>query len=176
MLYSAMIDPSWDRGNYLGRVEVSRYTPRTTLRLKLECTERCHLQTRIGIAGDVNAQSPEHEIRPQVLNGWPLFKGSNPGAVPMGGPGLDKPIELGVDLSELTTRLKADADGKVRLFIHLGRKEKSKATGVLHACAIRHYDAKGGLIQEVPVEITEGAFGEDELVIAAPIALAKSES
>ncbi len=169
LLYSAMIDPTWERGNYLGRVEVARYQPRATLRLKLSCTERSNLSARIGIAGDVKAQSAEHEIRPQVLNGWPIFKGSHPGSMPMAGPGEDKPIELGVDLSDLLAKLGKDADGKARLFIHLGRKKKSKATGELHACAIRHYDSKGVLIREIPVEFEKGAFAKNELVITAEI-------
>ena len=126
LLYSAMIDPTWERGNYLGRVEVARYQPRTTLRLKLSCTERCNLRTRIGIAGDIKAESAEHEVAPQVLNGWPLFKGSHPGAVPIAGPGNDKAIELGVDISDLMDRVDADANGKARLFIHISRKKKSK--------------------------------------------------
>lgn len=171
LLYSAMIDPDWKRGNYLGRVEVRRYQPRATLRLKLSCSERCNLRTRIGIAGDVNAETAQHEIAPEVLNGWPLFRGSNPGAVPIAGPGVDKPIELGVDVSELFDHIGEDDDGKFRLFLDFGRAKKSKAEGQLLTCALRHYDPNGKLIREVPVEVQGGVFGDNELVIRSDLSL-----
>ena len=145
--------------------------PRATLRLKLSCNERSNLRTRIGIAGDVKAETAQHEMAPEVLNGWPLFKGSNPGAVPIAGPGVDKPIELGIDVSELFDQLGKDDDGKARLFLDFGRAEKSNAKGHLHACAVRYYDDKGKLIREAPIEIQEGEFGEKALVIRADLSL-----
>ena len=73
LLYSAMVDPTWERGNFLGRIEVSRHLPQRTLKLKLACNKRSDLRVTIGIAGDKNATKPEHELAPQALNGWPLF-------------------------------------------------------------------------------------------------------
>ena len=171
LLYSAMIDPDWKRGNYLGRVEVSRYQPRFTLRLKLSCNERSNLRTSIGISGDGKAETAEHHITPEVLNGWPLFKRSNPGTVPIAGPNMDKPIELGIDVSELFVRLAKDKDGKGRFFLRFGRAKKSKAKGQLHACALRYYDSKGKLIREMPIEVKGGKFGEKDLVILTDISL-----
>lgn len=169
LLYSAMIDPSWERGNYLGRIEVARHQPRVTLRLKLAFSERNSLRARIGIAADPKAEAPEHEMEPQVLNGWPLFKGSHPGAVPIAGPGNDQPIELGVEISELFDKLEPGPDGKARLFLDFGRAKKSKAQGKLLACALRHYDEQGKLLRELPLEIGDGAFGEKELTIRAEV-------
>jgi len=172
LLYSAMIDPDWERGNYLGRVEVSRHVPRATLRLTLSCSERSKLRTQIGIAGDGSSARAEHEVEPQVLNGWPIFaKQHHPGAVPIAGPGNDKPIELGVEISELLDKLGADEDGKARLFLRMGRSKDSKAVGKLHACALRLYDAKGGLIRETPLAIGDGSFGDKELTISAEVPL-----
>ncbi len=175
LLYSAMIDPDWKRGNFLGRVEVCRYQPRYTLKIKLACSERSNLKTHIGIAGDVKAEKAEHEIAPEVLNGWPIFgKHHHPGSVPIAGPGKKEAIELGVDVSELLAKVAGDADGKARLFIRMSRKEKSELTGELKGLALRHYDEKGKLIREIPVEVKEGAFGEEELVLSAVVATAKS--
>jgi hypothetical protein len=70
LLYSAMVDPTWERGNYLGRVEVARHIPRRTLKLKLTCDNRADLRVTIGIARDKDATAPEHEFAPQPLNGW----------------------------------------------------------------------------------------------------------
>ena len=47
-----MIDSTRERGNHLGRVEVARYQPLMTLKLKLACDDRTDLRMRIGIAGD----------------------------------------------------------------------------------------------------------------------------
>jgi hypothetical protein len=59
LLYSAMVDPTWERGNYLGRIEVSRYIPQSTLKLKLTCSNRSALRVTIGIAGDKDATMPQ---------------------------------------------------------------------------------------------------------------------
>ena len=82
LLYSAMIDPTWERGNYLGRVEVTRHLPRTTLRLKLACDDRSDLRMTLGIAGDLDATTAKYETAPEAFNGWPLFGSSDAGHVP----------------------------------------------------------------------------------------------
>lgn len=166
LLYSAMIDPTWKRGNYLGRVEVTRYQPRKTLKLKLSCSDRTDLRMTIGIAGDEKATSAVHEIAPEAFNGWPLFgKGGNGGHVPMAGPEDSTPLEVGIDLTPLWDELGPDADGKGRLFLKLTRADGSEATGELHECAIRSYDTKGGFVREAKVEVKEGRFGESPLQI-----------
>ena len=110
LLYSAMVDPTWERGNYLGRIEVSRHLPQRTLKLKLACNKRSDLRMTIGIAGDKDATKPEHELAPQALNGWPLFgnRKNNVGEVPLAGPGDDSPLELGIDLTPLLNKLGPD--------------------------------------------------------------------
>ncbi|BCX48032.1 hypothetical protein HAHE_19400 [Haloferula helveola] len=169
LLYSAMIDPTWERGNYLGRVEVARYLPTTTLRLKLACDDRSDLRVTVGIAGDPDAESPEHEFAPEVLNGWPLFGRSDAGHVPMAGPDDSSPIEVGIDLTSLVEKVAADrTDG--RLFLRLGRAEKSDAVGEVHHAFIRHYDARGALVREAPFEIGNGSFGKEVLFLEAPLA------
>ena len=105
------------------------------------------------------------------MNAWPLFKGSNPGAVPMAGPGIDKPIELGIDVSELLDQLGEDDDGKARLFLNFGRAEDSEAEGEVLACAVRTYNSEGELIREWPIEIQGGGFGENELVLRTDLSL-----
>jgi len=169
LLYSAMIDPTWKRGNDLGRAEVTRYLPRRTLRLKLACDDRTDLRMTIGIAGDKNASAPEHEFAPQAFNGWPLFGGGNAGHVPMAGPGDDTPIEVGIDLTSLLKNLGPDNDGKGRLFLRLSRADGSNATGELHECAVRSYDPKGGFLGESPLIIKDGNFGESHFTIDAVI-------
>ena len=169
LLYSAMIDPTWKRGNYLGRAEVSRYLPRTTLKLKLACNDRTDLRMTIGIAGDHDAESPEHEFAPEAFNGWPLFGGGNGGHVPLAGPDDDTPLEVGIDLTSLLKNLAPDHDGKGRLFLQLTRADGSEASGELHECAIRFYDPKGTFIRESTVKITDGKFGEAPLKIEAII-------
>ena len=166
LLYSAMVDPTWERGNFLGRIEVSRHLPQRTLKLKLACNKRSDLRMTIGIAADSNATKPEHELAPQVLNGWPLFgKRDNVGAVPLAGPGDDSPLELGIDLTPLIGKLGPDAGGDARLFLRLSSAEKSDATGLLHACAIRSYDARGKFVRESVVEVADGSFGQTPLIL-----------
>ncbi len=165
LLYSAMIDPTWKRGNYLGRAEVARHTPRRTLRLKLACNDRTDLRMTIGIAGDKDAASPEHKFAPETFNGWPLFGGGNAGHVPLAGPGDNSPIEVGIDLTSLLKDLGPDQDGKGRLFLQLSRADGSDAVGELHECAIRTYDPKGGLVRESKVKIADGSFGKSLLEI-----------
>ena len=167
LLYSAMIDPTWERGNYLGRTEVYRHLPRHTLKLKLACNKRSDLRMSIGIAGDKNATKPEHELAPQVLNGWPLFgnRKNNVGEVPLAGPGNNSPLELGIDLTPLLNKLGPDSAGDGRLFLSFSCAEKSDTTGMLHACAIRHYDEKGAFVRESVVEVQEGAFGKKPLIL-----------
>lgn len=168
LLYSAMTDSTWQRGNYLGRVEVSRHIPRHTLRLKLACDNRADLRVTIGIADDTDATKAEHEIAPQALNAWPLFgRSDNVGEVPLAGPGDNSPLELGVDLTPLFNQLGSNSDGAARLFLRFGRKDKGDATGILHACAIRSYDGDGKFLRETPVEISDGKFGKSPLIVEA---------
>lgn len=165
LLYSAMTDPTWDRGNYLGRVEVVRYLPRMTVKLKLACDDRTNLRMSIGIAGDKEAAAPEHEFAPQAFNGWPLFGNSNAGHVPMAGPDDNTPLEVGIDISSLLKDLGPDQDGQCRLFLQLSRAGGSAASGELLECAVLNYDDKGGLLGESPLDIGDGKFGKTALKI-----------
>lgn len=169
LLYSAMIDPTWERGNYLGRAEVTRYQPRRTLRLKLGCNDRTDLRMSIGLAGDEDATAPDYKFAPEAFNGWPLFGKGNSGHVPMAGPDDDTPIEVGIDLTSLFDELGSDQDGKGRLFLQLSRADGSDATGELLECAIRNYDPQGGFLRESKVDLEEGGFGESSLKIEALI-------
>lgn len=165
LLYSAMTDKTWKRGNYLGRVEVKKHVPRMTLRLKLACDDRSNLRMTLGLSGDPEAAQPEHTINPEAFNGWPVFRRSNAGHVPMAGPEDDTPLEVGVDLTPLLHALGKDADGKGRVFLTLSRDDGSDATGQLHEAAARFYDTDGKLIEELPIVIDSGAFGESPLEI-----------
>lgn len=170
LLYSAMIDPTWKRGNYLGRAEVTRYLPRKTLKLKLACNDRTDLRMTIGIAGDVDATTAEHEFSPETFNGWPLFgNGGNGGHVPLAGPDDHTPLEVGIDLTSLFKELGPDKDGKGRFFLKLSRADGSEATGELHECTIRTYGPKGQFIGESKMAITEGKFGQAPLIIETSI-------
>ncbi len=169
LLYSAMVDPTWERGNYLGRVEVTRYLPRRTLRLKLACNDRTDLRMTIGIAGDKDAAVPEHEFAPEAFNGWALFGKGNAGHVPMAGPDDDTPIEVGIDLTSLLKNLGADEDGKGRLFLRLSRTDESEAIGELHECAVRTYDSKGRFLRESQMDIEDGNLGQSHLKIETVI-------
>lgn len=169
LLYSAMIDPTWKRGNYLGRVEVATHTPRMTLKLKLNCDDRANLRMTVGLSNDAKANEPEQTIAPEAFNGWPIFGRSGPGNVPLAGPEDDTPLEAGIDLTPLLDSLGPDADGKQRLFLNLSRGKKSNAKGVLHEAALRHYDANGKFIAEQPITIKDGAFGENELKVSAVV-------
>jgi hypothetical protein len=167
LLYSAMVDPSWERGNFLGRIEVVRHVPRRTLKLKLACSDRSALRMTIGIAGDNNATKAEHEFAPQLLNGWPMYgdcKG-NVGKVPLAGPGNTSPLELGVDLTPLLEKLGSGSDGQGRLFLRFSCAKKSGTSGVLHSCAIRDYDKQGSFVRESALEIQSGNFGKKSLLI-----------
>lgn len=167
LLYSAMVDPTWERGNYLGRVEVSRHLPQRTLKLMLSCDNRSDLRVSIGIASDKNAAKPDHEFAPQTLNGWPLFgtRGNKVGEVPLAGPDDDSPLELGLDLTPLLDKLGPAADDGGRLFLRFSSAENSAATGHLHACSIRSYDAQGTFVRESVVEVPDGTFGQTPLTI-----------
>jgi hypothetical protein len=167
LLYSAMIDPDWKRGNFLGRVEVDHQTPELTLRVKLSCNDRSDLRVSIGMASDPAAKAPTKEFAPEVLNGWPLFGGSNPGHVPMVGPNDPTPIEMGIDLTTLREQCGFKSGEKGRLFLRLSRADGSKAEGKLHECAVRHYDEKGGFVREEKVALQEGDFGPRTLNIEA---------
>jgi hypothetical protein len=160
LLYSAMVDDSWPRGKYIGRIEVASHQPRMTARLKLACDNRTDLRMTIGIASDTEAKSPEHTIEPEAFNGWPLFGRTHAGHVPLGGPGKNEPIEVGIELTELLDAVDADT---ARVFLNLTRKDGSTATGQLHEAAIRLYDDNGELLREVPIQVAEGQFGEAEL-------------
>jgi hypothetical protein len=169
LLYSAMIDPEWKRGNYLGRCEVTRTLPRTTLRLKLACNDRADLRMRIGVSNDPEAGYAEHEFAPEAFNGWPLFGGGGPGHVPLAGPHDHTPIEVGIDLTELVQKLGPEFDGNGRFFLHLDRAKGSKAVGYLHECAIRQYDEKGNFLRETPIEVEAGKFGRSPLTVKAAL-------
>lgn len=166
LLYGAMADPTWQRGNYFGRIEVSRHVPQRTLRLKLACAKRSNLRVTIGISADKEAKEPEHELSPQVLNGWPLFGRRNTvGEVPLAGPGDDNPLELGIDLTPLLNKMGDDFDGEGRLFLRFSCAGKGSTTGVLHSGAIRCYDNEGSFVRESVVEIPDGTFGKEPLEI-----------
>jgi hypothetical protein len=168
LLYSAMADPTWKRGNFLGRIEVRRALPQTTLKLKLTCNKRSDLRVTIGIARDENAATPEHEFEPQALNGFPLYgknRKGNVGEVPLAGPGNDSPLEMGIDLAPLLEKLGPDVTGKGRLFLRFTTAEKSDATGKVYACAIRHYDEKGSFVSESNIELKDGAFSKSPLTL-----------
>ncbi len=172
LLYSAMVDPTWQRGNFLGRIEVSRHIPQRTLKLKLTCDNRSKLRVTIGIAADKNATKPDHEFAPQHLNGWPLFgkPSNNVGDVPLAGPDNDTPLEIGIDLTPLLNQLGSDADSDGRLFLRFSCSgKKGDATGILHACAIRSYDAQGVFVREPVVETRDGNFGKTPLTIETTI-------
>ncbi len=171
LLYSAMIDPTWKRGNYLGRVEVVNHTPRLTLRLKLACDDRTGLRMTVGIAGDPEADAPEHTFKPEAFNGWPIFRKSNAGHVPMAGPDDDTPLEVGVDLTPLLESLGEDADGRGKVFLSLSRADGSDATGMLHEAAVRAYGENGQPVKETPITIGgSGTFGEKTLRVDTVIA------
>jgi hypothetical protein len=164
-----MIDPTWERGNYLGRVEVARYIPRRTLRLKLACDDRSSLRMNIGISGDPAATAAAHEFSPEAFNGWPLFGKANAGHVPMAGPGDSKPIEVGIDLTALLEKAGPGQEMKGRFFLRLGRAGGSEAVGELLECAIRSYDPEGRFVAESPVPIAAGKFGDSPLEIESDL-------
>ena len=62
-------------------------------------------------------------------------------------------------------KLGPDHAGDARLFLSFSCAEKSDTTGMLHACAIRHYDDKGSFARESVVEVQEGAFGKKPLTL-----------
>ena len=168
LLYSAMVDPTWERGNYLGRIEVYRHIPRLTLKLKLACNKRSDLRVTIGMAGNKDATKPEPELTPQALNGWPIFgenRKDNVGQVPLAGPGDDRPLEIGIDLTPLLNQLGPESGGDGSLILNFSCAEKTETTGVLHACAIRHYDDRGSFVRESVVEVPAGTFGENPLTL-----------
>ena len=172
LLYSAMVDPTWERGNYLGRIEVSRHVPQITLKLKLACNKRSDLRVTIGIARDKNATAPEHELAPQVLNGWPLFgknRKENVGQVPLAGPGDDSPLEIGIELGPLLDKLGTGSAEPGRLFLSFQCDDQSDATGKLHACAIRQYDDKGAFLRESTVEVPDGTFSKEPFKLEATL-------
>ena len=165
--YSAMSDKDWERGNYLGRVEVSHQIPRMTLRLKLACSDRSDLRVSIGMAKDSKATAPTSEIKPEVLNGWPLFGGSSAGRVPIAGPDDATPIEMGIDLTALAIECGKSAGGKRQIFLQLGLADGSKATGKVYECAVRHYDAEGKFLRESLLAQKEGDIGPEGLKISS---------
>ena len=165
LLYSAMIDDTWKRGNYLGRTEVQRHRPRRTTRLKLAFSNRSDLRLTIGVAGDPDAEEATAEFSPEAFNGWPLFGRANAGNVPLAGPGDATPLEVGIDLTGLLGRLEPTSSSQARVFLRLGRAEGSAAKGVLHECAIRSYDSDGVLQEEVALEIPQQVFGEETVQV-----------
>jgi hypothetical protein len=162
LLYSAMVDPTWERGNYLGRVEVARHVPRVTLKLKLACDDRTDLRMTIGLAGDAGATAPQHEFAPEAFNGWSVFRGSHAGHVPMAGPDDPTPLEVGIDLTPELKELGPEGKVPGRLYLTLGRAKGSEATGKLHECALCFHDSEGRLLREQPAKVEGGAFGESD--------------
>ena len=165
LLYSAMIDPSWKRGNYFGRAEVTRYVPRRTLRLKLACSDRTDLRLSIGIARDKDASVPDHEFSPEAFNGWPLFREGHAGHVPIAGPGDKTPIEVGIDLTPLFEHLDGVKDGGAKLFLGMEGAGSSEFEGVLYECGIRKYDHEGAFLHETKVRVGAGDFSKSLLQI-----------
>lgn len=170
LLYSAMIDSTWERGNYLGRCEVTRYRPTHTLRLKLACDDRTDLRMKIGVAGDPTADKPEQIFAPEAFNGWPLFGKAHAGHVPMAGPDDHTPIEVGIDISHLMSALPADEDNQAKLFLSLGRADGSDAVGKLYECAVRFYDPDGKFLRETKFDIEDADFGESSFEVRAVFA------
>ena len=166
LLYSAMIDPTWKRGNYLGRAEVKRYLPRRTLRLKLSFSDRTDLRMTLGISKDPKSSNPDHEMKPEAFNGWPLFGRANAGHVPLAGPDNDAALEVGIDLTPLFEKLEPGERERSRIFVRLGRAENSKAKGILHEAGVRSYDSDGTFQKEVSLEIPSKAFGKHDIEVS----------
>ena len=141
------------------------------MKLKLACNKRSDLRVTVGVASDKDAAKAEHEFAPQPLNGWPLFgkPKNNVGEVPLAGPGDESPLELGIDLTPLLGKLDAKSGGEGRLFLSFRCDDESDATGMVHACAIRQYDEKGGFVRESVVEVQDGAFGKKPLTLTTPL-------
>lgn len=175
LLYSAMVDDTWPRGKYIGRVEVARYQPRVTARIKLACDNRTDLRMTIGIAADPDAKAPEHTIAPEAFNGWPLFGRTHAGYVPLAGPEQPEPIEVGIDLTELLDKVDVDQQAGARVFLTLTRKDGSQAIGQLHEAGVRFYDNQGNFEREIPMDIGEGNFGETELTASITLTPAKED-
>ncbi|MEM1354296.1 MAG: hypothetical protein AAGH88_05365 [Planctomycetota bacterium] len=170
LLYSAMIDPTWKRGNYLGRVEVARHHPRMTLKLTVSCSNRSDLRLTVGLAGDRQAIEAEQTYAPEAFNGWPVFRrGGSAGDVPMAGPDDDTPLEIGIDLTPLLDALGHDAYGGGKVFLRLSRQDGSDATGELHAASVRLYDREGELATELPIDVTNGTFSEEPFEISKQV-------
>jgi len=93
----------------------------------------------------------------------------NVGEVPLAGPGDDSPLELGIDLTPMLSKLDPKSAAEGRLFLNLRCDEKSDATGMVHACAIRQYDAQGAFVRETPVQVQAGAFGKKPLTLTTPL-------
>ena len=164
LLYSAMVDPTWKRGNYLGRIEVARYQPTKTLKLKLSCNDRTDLRVTIGLAQEKNALEPRFTATPEPLNGWPLFgKGGHGGHVPMAGPKNDAPLELGIDLTTLFEQLSANQKSAQKIFLTFDHAAESSTRGQLHECAIRSYGPQGLLSKEQVLPIQDGTFANNPL-------------
>lgn len=167
LLYSAMIDETWKRGRYLGRIEVARHTPRMTVRFKLSCDDRTDLRMTVGVARDQTAAKPDHLEQPEAFNGWPVFgDNTHAGHVPMAGPDDDTPLEAGIDLTELLEGAGIGPGEAHRVFLTLDRAGDSEASGELHEAAVRVYNAQGRFEREVPFAIGDGAFGASALEIA----------
>ncbi|MGJ8655275.1 MAG: hypothetical protein ACSHX6_02405 [Akkermansiaceae bacterium] len=160
LLYSAMTDSTWLRGNFFGRIEVAQYTPRKTLKLKLSHSDRSDLRMTVGISSNENAVEAEFNYNPEHLNGWEILGENKPGNTPMAGVDNDTPLEVGVDITHLYEKLANDNDGKARLFIKFHTVTGSKASGELHSCSIRSYSEVGKFIDESTIEVENGNFGD----------------
>lgn len=167
LLYSAMTDADWKRGMYFGRVEVARHAPRLTARLKIESSDRSNLRVTFGISRRADAEAPEHSYAPEVLNGWPIFGQANAGNVPMAGHDDHDPIEVGIDLTPLLDQLGSGNRPMGRLFIKISQSKNSDARGRLHEAAIRLYNKRGKLLNEVPFQVEQDQFGHTPLELSS---------
>lgn len=161
LLYSAMLDPTWLRGNFFGRVEVAKFSPRKTLKLKLSCSNRADLRVTVGVSADEKATEASYHYEPQHLNGWKLFGKNKVGSVPLAGVEDNTPLEIGVDITELYEEISDDEDGKGRLFIKFHTADGSEATGEVHSCSLRSYSADGDFIDESDIKVDNAIFGKE---------------
>lgn len=130
--------------------------------MRLSCDDRSKLRMTVGLSGLQG--EVVHELKPEVFNGWPLFRNRAVGEVPLAGPGDEGAIEVGVDLSSLFAKVLSEAKGlgksKGRFFLKIYRADGSKASGELLECALRSYDKEGKFEGESLLKFEGGRFGD----------------
>ncbi|MEY3131035.1 MAG: hypothetical protein RLY12_1407, partial [Verrucomicrobiota bacterium] len=94
---------------------------------------------------------------------------NNVGEVPLAGPSDESPLEIGIDLTPLLSKLGAKSTGDGRLFLSFRCDDNSDAAGMLHAAAIRYYDDKGAFVRETVMEVQDGAFGKKPLTLTTAL-------